>query len=312
MRLLPFRGGRRPSRHASTRLGSVSPEVLRAVRRIQIRANRLLSNRFLGEYHSVFKGHGIEFQETREYQPGDDERTIDWNVTARTGVPHVKKYVEERELVVLLLVDVSASLNFGSVHRTKRDVAAEIAAVLALAATRNNDRVGLIAFTDRIEYYLPPRKGTQHVLRLVRELLQLEPAGSGTDLAAALRFLNKVQRRRAVVFVLSDFMATGYEPALRVSALRHDVTALSLADPRELELPPVGLIELEDAESGRLVLVDASEAETRRQYRIAAIRDFEERQRTFRTIGIDEVALRTDRPYLPLLLQHFNLRARRF
>jgi len=310
VRLLPFR--RRKARERQSEFGAIPPEILRTVRRIQIRADRLISDRFLGEYHSVFRGQGIEFSEVREYQEGDDDRTIDWNVTARTGTLHIKKYVEERELTVFLLIDVSPSTAFGTADRTKRDVAAEIAAVLAFSATRNNDRVGLLAFSDRVERFIPPRKGTRHVLRLIRELLLLRPVGKGTDLSVALNYLNRVQKRRAVAFVLSDFMASGYERPLRVAAARHNLTALSLVDPRELELPSVGLMELEDAESGERVLVDTSDPETRRRYRIAAIRDFEDRQRLLRSVGVDEVALRTDRPYLQALLQHFSLRARRF
>lgn len=307
---LPFR--RRPPPPAPARFGTVPAEVLRTVRRIQIRSDRMISGRFLGEYHSVFHGHGIEFDEVREYQPGDDERAIDWNVTARTGVPHVKKYSEERDLTVLLLVDVSASTAFGAEGRSKRDVAAEVAAVLGFAATRNNDRVGLLAFSDRIEMFVPPRKGNRHVLRVIRELLLLRPSGRGTDLGLALRYLSHVQKRRAVVFVLSDFMTSGYEEALRIAARRHDITALSLVDPRELELPAVGLMEVEDPESGARALVDTSDGGTRRRYQLAALGAFEERQRAFRAVGVDEVALRTDRPYVQPLLRYFTLRSKRY
>ncbi len=310
MRLIPF--GRRKAREPQRRFGTISADALRTVRLIQIRADRLISGRFLGEYHSVFRGRGIEFSEVREYQEGDDDRTIDWNVTARTGTLHVKKYVEERELTIFLLVDVSASTAFGSANRTKREVAAEIAALFAFAATRNNDRVGMVAFSDRIERLVPPRKGSRHVLRLVRELLLLEPQGTGTDVGVALSYLNRVQKRRAVAFIISDFMSPDYERALRVTAARHDLTALSLIDPRELELPPAGLIELTDTESGQQALVDTSDAETRRLYRVAAIRDFEERQRAFRAVGVDEIVLRTDRPYIQPLVQHFSARARRY
>ncbi|MSQ61801.1 MAG: DUF58 domain-containing protein [Dehalococcoidia bacterium] len=286
-------------------------EVLRTVRLIQIRADRLISDRFIGEYHSVFRGRGIEFDEVREYQPGDDERTIDWNVTARTGTPHVRKYVEEREITVIFVVDVSASTDFGTSGHSKREVMAELVALLALSAARSNDRVGLLAFSDRIERFVPPRKGTRHVLRLIRELLLLEPQGTGTDPAVALRYLNRVQKRRAIAFIISDFLSGDYEAALRIAAAHHNITALSLVDPRELELVPAGLVDLEDVESGERVLVDTSHPETGRQYRVAAIRAYEERQRLFRAMGVEEVSLRTDRPYLAPLIQHFSARARR-
>ena len=305
---LPFR--RRPAAEGR-KFGEIPAEVLRTVRLIQIRADRLISDRFIGEYHSVFRGRGIEFDEVREYQPGDDERTIDWNVTARTGTPHVRKYVEEREITVIFVVDVSASTDFGTSGRSKREVMAELVALLALSAARSNDRVGLLAFSDRIERFVPPRKGTRHVLRLIRELLLLEPQGTGTDPAVALRYLNRVQKRRAIAFIISDFLSGDYEAALRIAAAHHNITALSLVDPRELELVPAGLMELEDVESGERVLVDTSDPETRRQYRVAAIRAYEERQRLFRTMGVEEVSLRTDRPYLAPLIQHFSVRARR-
>ena len=305
---LPFR--RRPVAE-ERKFGTIPAEVLRTVRLIQIRADRLISDRFIGEYHSVFRGRGIEFDEVREYQPGDDDRTIDWNVTARTGTLHVRKYVEEREITVIFVVDVSASTDFGTSGRSKREVMAELVALLALSAARSNDRVGLLAFSDRIERFVPPRKGTRHVLRLIRELLLLQPEGTGTDPSVALRYLNRVQKRRAIAFLISDFLSGDYEAALRIAAAHHNITALSLVDRRELELVPVGLMELEDVESGERVVVDTSDPETRRQYRIAAIRAYEERQRLFRTMGVEEVSLRTDRPYLAPLIQHFSARARR-
>ncbi len=305
---LPFR---RRSAAEGRKFGEIPAEVLRTIRLIQIRADRLISDRFIGEYHSVFRGRGIEFDEVREYQPGDDERTIDWNVTARTGTLHVRKYVEEREIMVIFVVDVSASTDFGTSGHSKREVMAELVALLALSAARSNDRVGLLAFSDRIERFVPPRKGTRHVLRLIRELLLLEPQGTGTDPAVALRYLNRVQKRRAIAFIISDFLSGDYEAALRIAAAHHNITALSLVDPRELELVPAGLVELEDVESGERVLVDTSDPETRRQYRIAAIHAYEERQRLFRTMGVEEVSLRTDRPYLAPLIQHFSVRARR-
>lgn len=281
------------------------------IRRIEIRARRLVSNLFLGEYHSVFRGRGLEFWEVREYQPGDDVRTIDWNVTARMGTPYVKKYVEERELTVLLAVDVSASESFGTVAQAKAEVAAEVAALLAFAAVANNDRVGLLTFSDRIEKFTPPHKGSQHVLRIVRELLYARPQGRGTDIAGALSYLTRVARRHSIVFLISDFLGEGFEPALRTAARRHDLIAISLTDPRELSLPAVGLLELEDAETGRRLVLDTQDPGVRQSYALAAARRREARQRLLRSVGVDEVPIATDRPYVEPLMAFFRARARR-
>jgi len=241
-------------------------EVLRKVQRIEIRTRHLVNDLFGGEYHSVFKGRGMEFAEVREYAPGDDIRSIDWNVTARMGHPFVKQYQEERELTVLLVVDQSASERFGTRNRLKGELAAEVAALLALSAVQNNDKVGLILFTDGVELYVPPAKGRRHVLRVVREILYFTPRGKGTNLAAALDHLSRAQKRRAVVFVLSDFMDAGYERSLSVASRRHDLIALRLRDAREEQLPPVGLVEMEDLESGRRLLVDTSDRGVRRAF----------------------------------------------
>jgi uncharacterized protein (DUF58 family) len=289
----------------------IPPELLRKIRRIEIRARRLVDHLFLGEYHSVFRGRGLEFSEVREYQPGDDVRIIDWNVTARMGTPYVKKFVEERELTVYLLVDVSASEGFSTAPQTKAELAAEIGALLALAATRNNDRVGLIAFTDQVERFLPPQKSSQHVLRLIRELLYLRPAHHCTDISAALGFLSRVARRRSVAFLLSDFLASGYEAALRVAARRHDIIAISLSDPRETELPAAGLLQLEDPETGQRVIVDSGDAGVRQRYAEAGQRRREERRRLLSAVGVDEVSILTDRPYVQSLMAFFQARARR-
>ena len=227
-------------------------EILKKIRQIEIRTNRLVNDTLGGAYHSVFKGQGMNFEEVREYQPGDEVRSIDWNVTARFGHPYIKKFKEERELTVILIVDVSASGQFGSVRQTKNELTAELAAVLAFSAIRNNDKVGLIMFTDQIEKYVPPKKGRRHVLRVIREILAFQPKGRGTNLRAALDYLNHVQSRRAVTFVLSDFQVEDEEAVrkkLRVASKRHDVVALSLRDPREEELPAVGLVELRDSET---------------------------------------------------------------
>ena len=223
---------------------ALPPEFLAKIRHIEIRARRLAANVFLGEYHSIFRGRGIEFSEVRQYEPGDDVRAIDWNVTARMGTPYVKKYIEERELTVVLAVDVSESSSFTTTSMSKRELAAEVAATLAFAAIANNDRVGLIAFSDRVELFVPPGKSRRHVLRIIRELLYLRPRGRGTSISTALHYLAGVTKRRAIVFLLSDFFDAGYESELRAAALRHEVIALTLNDPREAELPDVGLLDV--------------------------------------------------------------------
>src|SRR5438128_2302092 len=231
-------------------------EVIRQIRRLHVKARRAVEDLLGGEYHSVFKGRGIAFEEVREYQPGDDVRAIDWNVTARMGHPFIKRFIEERELTVMLLVDCSASHHFGTGRYEKREVAAELAAILAFSAISNNDKVGLIAFTDAIERFVPPRKGTRHVLRLIRDVLYFQPQRRATSLHEGLDYLNRVLRRRSIVFLLSDFIDRGFERVLKRTGRRHDLIAIRIADPREDELPPVGLLELEDAETGRHVVVD--------------------------------------------------------
>jgi uncharacterized protein (DUF58 family) len=233
-------------------------DVLRQVRRLHLRARRVVQTLLGGEYHSAFKGAGLSFEEVREYQPGDDIRTIDWNVTARMGQPFIKRFVEERELTLILAVDVSSSQRFGTGQFAKRAVAAELAALLSLCAVSNNDRVGLLAFTDSVERFVAPNKGPRHVLRLLRDILAFEPQKPGTDLTVALDHLNKIQRRRAIVFLLSDFLADGYQDAFRRAARKHDLIAVRIADPRELHWPAVGLVRLEDAETGQQAVIDTS------------------------------------------------------
>src|SRR5262245_1791943 len=286
-------------------------EQLRAVRKIQIRTSHLVSDLFAGQYQSAFRGRGIEFAEVRLYQPGDDVRTIDWNVTARSGVPHVKRFAEERELTVMLLVDASASTHFGSVRDTKRALATELAAVLAFSAILNNDKVGLVLFSDRIELAVPPRKGTRHVLRVIRELLSMRPAGRGTDVASALEHLAHVAKRRCVVFVLSDFLDSPCRAALRIASRRHDVIALVLDDPREGELPDVGLIELEEAETGTRYVVDTGDPRVRETFGRAAAAARAERTRMLRGADVDVITVDTVRPYTEALLRFFRMRERR-
>jgi len=286
-------------------------EILKKVRRIEIRTRRLVNESLAGEYHSVFKGRGMEFSEVREYQFGDDIRTIDWNVTSRMGHPYVKKHVEERELTVLLLVDVSGSGDFGTRRQFKREIQAEICALLAFSAIKNNDRVGFMAFSDRIETFLRPRKGKDHVLRVIREVLYFQPQGRTTDIAMALEHLMHTVTKRSVVFVVSDFLGAGFARPLRIAARKHDVIAVTVTDPREEDLPAIGLLELEDAETGDRVLVDARDRRTRDSFRRWAVERRAQRQALFRSVGVDALELHTDRPYDVPLVRFFHLRARR-
>ncbi len=271
-----------------------------------------------GQYESVFKGQGIEFEEVREYQPGDDIRTIDWNVTARMGRPFVKKFVEERELTVMLIVDLSGSLQFGTVERSKAELAAELCAVIAFSAIANNDKVGLIIFTDQIEEFIPPKKGRRHVLRVIRDVLSFTPEGHGTDIAVALEYLSKVTTRRTVSFLVSDFFEQSedesnpsYEQALRIASKRHDVIAVTISDPREWELPRLGLMEFQDAETGETVLIDLSSHRGRAQFQRLAEEQTQSRSSLFRSAGIDTINLQTGEPYVGELLKFFRMRERR-
>ncbi len=287
------------------------PEIYQQVRQIQVQARRLVDGIFAGEYHSVFKGHGMEFAEVREYAPGDDIRTIDWNVTARLGQPFVKKYIEERELTVMLLVDVSASGAFGSRQRSKAEMVNELCALLALSATRNNDKVGLILFTDRVEKFIAPQKGRTRALRIIRELLAFEPASSRTDIAVALDYLHKVCQRHSVTFLISDFLGKGFERSLRIAHQRHDVIPISVNDPHEASLPKVGLVTLQDIETGEYVLADTNSAKFRRAFEQRRRDAVERRKQLFRSLRLDFVDLRSDQPYLNPLIRFFRLREQR-
>jgi len=288
----------------------IPEEVLKKIHLIHIRTKHLVNDVMAGEYESAFRGRGMEFQEVREYQPGDDVRSIDWNVTARMDRPFVKLYREERELIVMLLVDISASGQFGSRTKLKKEVAAEVAALLAYTAIRNNDKVGLILFTDRVETFVPPKKAGGHGWRVIREILSFEPAGQGTDLAQALDFLGHVMRKRCICFLISDFIASGYEKPLRLSNKRHDLVALSISDPREQELPNVGFVELEDAETGETLLIDTRDPDLRRQYAERQHRASQERTRMFRSMDLDHVGLSTHVSYVDPLLAFFRRRER--
>ena len=289
----------------------ISPAILRKIRKIHIHANHVVNDVFAGEYESAFRGRGMQFEEVREYLPGDDVRDIDWNVTARFGHPYVKVYREERELTIMLLVDVSSSSLFGTREQFKQELAAEIASVLAFAATKNNDRVGLVIFSDRIEKCIPPKKGTNHVWRLIREVLSHRTLSVRTDIPAALTYLNRIMRRRATVFLVSDFIARDYEKALRISARKHDVIALSITDPRETELPDAGMVELRDAETGETMLVDTSSEAVRSAYRAQAEAMRRERLNLLRSSGVDCIEVHTDRPYIDPIMQFFRMREKR-
>ena len=290
-------------------------DILKKIRRLELKTRGMVNAVFSGQYRSVFKGRGMNFEEVREYQPGDEVRTIDWNVTARfgevRGEAYVKKFTEERELIVMLAVDVSASGNFGSVHLSKRELAAEVASLLAFSAIRNNDKVGLILFSDHVELFIAPKKGRLHTLRIIREILFFEPSGRGTDPGIALRHLNHVLHRRAVVFLVSDFQAPDFSKELGVTARRHDLIAIPIVDPREEELPDVGLLTLEDAETGEQLEIDTSNRKTRVAFLKAVDQQTTERLRQFRTKRIDAISLRTDEDYLPALRTFFRTRERR-
>ena len=294
-------------------------EILRKVRQIEIRTNRIVADSLAGHYHSVFKGRGMDFDEVREYVPGDEVRAIDWNVTARAARPFVKKFTEERELTLLLVVDVSASGDFGSGERSKREVAAELASVLALSATRNNDKVGLVLFTDGIELYIPPKKGRRHVLRVVREILFFRPVQRGTDLGQALRFASRMLPRRAVVFLVSDFQGVGLDAALesparralRQVARRHDLVAVCMRDPREQALPDAGRVVLQDAETGEVVEVDTGSGRVRERFAAAARERQDNLRRLLNSEAVDSLVLSTAEPWLSALLAFFERREHR-
>lgn len=286
-------------------------DLVRRIRRIEIYTRKAVDAGLAGQYHSVFKGRGMAFSEVRQYQPGDEIRTIDWNVTARLQAPYVKVFTEERELTVMLLVDLSASGDFGSVEKAKSEVAAEITALLAFSAIKNNDRVGLLIFTDEVERFIPPKKGRRHVLRVISEILGFQPKGRGTSISKALDYHLKLMRRTAVTFVISDFLDRGWETPLRLAGRRHDVVPVVITDPLEESMAPVGLIYAEDAETGEPVLLDTTSKRVRRRYEEAAKARRGERERTLRRLGIERVDVRTDADYVRPLVTFFRRRAGR-
>jgi uncharacterized protein (DUF58 family) len=293
------------------RLSMIPEELIKRIRQIQIYTSRMVNASFAGQYESVFKGRGMQFDEVREYTPGDDIRAIDWNVTARTGKPFIKRFVEERELTVLFAVDLSASGEFGTVNKMKNELAAEFCAVLAFAAAKNNDKVGLLIFTDRIELFIPPKKGSRHVLRLIRELLAFKMPKRKTNIPLALDYLAKVVRRRATLFVVSDFIETGFKKPLSLLNKRHDIVAVPVRDRVEIAMPSVGLIEVQDAETGEVMLVDTSSRRFRGQYDDRSSHRFEDLKSMFRSANVDFIPITTDKPYINDLIQFFHMRHRR-
>jgi uncharacterized protein (DUF58 family) len=289
----------------------IPQDLIKRIREIQIYTARTVNASFAGQYESVFKGRGMQFDEVREYMPGDDIRAIDWNVTARTGRPFIKRFVEERELTVLFAVDLSASGEFGTISKLKNELAAEFCAVLAFAAAKNNDKVGLLIFTDRIELFIPPKKGSRHVLRLIRELLAFKMSKRKTDIPMALDYVARVMRRRATVFVVSDFLETGFKKSLSLLNKRHDVIAVPVRDRVEVAMPSIGLIEVQDAETGQIMLVDTSSRRFRAQYGDQSARRFNELKSTLRSTNVDFIPIATDKPYMNDLIQFFHMRHRR-
>lgn len=289
----------------------IPKEIIRKIRRIQITTSRKVMDVFAGQYQSVFKGLGMEFNEVREYLPGDEIRSIDWNVTARMGHPFVKKFMEERELTIMIVLDVSMSSRFGTKGHIKSDLAAELCSVIAFSAIQNNDKVGMITFTDRVEKFIPPRKGIRHVLRVVREAIYNKPEGKGTDLNKILEHLNSVARRRTITFVVSDFFAPDFKKNLSITNKRHDVIAVNISDPAELKLPNVGIVKMHDAETGALYVIDTSDAKTRDLYETRIKQKAEARHEMFRSVNVDSIDIRTDESYIEPLIRFFRMRERR-
>jgi uncharacterized protein (DUF58 family) len=289
----------------------ISKELAKKIRYIQIYTNKAVNDSLAGEYESVFKGRGMEFDEVREYQIGDEVRSIDWNVTARMGEPYIKRFVEERELTVIFLIDLSASGSFGSTRQLKNEVAAELCALLAFSAIKNNDKVGLIVFTDQVEMFIPPAKGTTHVLRLIRELLNFTPKLAKTNITAGIDYLGRVFNKRGVVFLISDFQEEGFDQSMRVMSKKHDLIAVSITDPREITVPNIGLVKLEDAETGKQILIDTASLAIRKTYEKLGISRRGYLKELFRSMDVDHIEIFTDRDYLLDLVRFFRTRGQR-
>ncbi len=289
----------------------IPKEIINKIKRIQITTSRKVTDVFAGQYQSVFKGLGMEFDEVREYLPGDEIRSIDWNVTARMGHPYIKKFVEERELTIMILLDVSMSCRFGTAGRIKSELAAELCSVIAFSAIQNHDKVGMLTFTDNIEKFIPPRKGVRHVLRVIREAIYNKPEGRGTDVNKVLEYLNRVTTRRTITFVISDFFAEDFKKTLSITNKRHDVIAVSVSDPAELELPKAGIAKLHDAETGSPYVIDTSNSSIRKLYESKTRATAEARHEVFRSVGVDNIDIRTDESYVQPLIRFFRMRERR-
>jgi uncharacterized protein (DUF58 family) len=287
-------------------------ELIKKIKKIEIHTKNIVNSVFSGEYQSVFKGQGMEFSEVREYQEGDDIRLIDWNVSARMDNTYVKKYTEERELTIIFAVDASSSGEFGTFEKMKGDIAVELCAVLAFSAIKNNDRVGLIIFTDRIEKFIPPKKGKKHVLRVIRELLYFKPQGKKTDLDVILEHITKAIKRKSVVFLISDFLDSGYETSLRVANKKHDIIAITITDPREIEIPDIGFIELEDSETGEIILLDTHSDNVRNMFSKSSDELIHSRDKIFKSINVDSINIFSDKSYIDPLIKFFRMRAQKF
>ena len=289
----------------------ISPELMQKIRSIQIKTGHLVTDLMAGEYVSAFKGRGMEFNAVREYAPGDDVRLIDWNVTARMGQPFIKEFKEERELTVMLIVDVSSSGEFGSAGKFKNEVSAEGASILAFAAIRNNDKIGLIVFSDKIEHYIPPKKGKAHIWNIIRTILNFQPEGRGTDINLPLEYLLKIHKKKCVAFLISDFQTTGYETNVKLAEQKHDLVAISITDPRELHLPPVGYVRLQDAESGETLLVDTGDREMMKRLTRHERERREKLKKSFYSVGVDTIEIETDRSLVEPITRYFKMREKR-
>ncbi len=285
-------------------------DLLKKVRKIELKTRGLSNHIFAGEYHTAFKGRGMAFSEVREYQPGDDIRTIDWNVTARFNTPFIKVFEEERELTVMLIIDVSGSKNFGTQKQMKQELVTELSAVLAFSAIQNNDKIGVIFFSEKVEKFIPPKKGKSHILRIIRELIAFEPENKGTDIGEALRYFNNVIKKRAICFVISDFMDNNFEAPLKIANKKHDVVTISINDKREEELPDIGLIQMKDAETGEVKWIDTGNKSIRQNYKKNYLRNKEEVNQLFKNSGVDSIQLRTDMDYIKPLIQFFKRRVK--
>ncbi len=307
----PFRDWFREPVPATEEDKNLSPELLHRIKAIQVKTNYLVNDIMAGEYVSAFKGRGMEFSEVREYQPGDDVRLIDWNVTARMNQPFIKEFKEERELTLMLLVDVSSSGGFGTHDKLKNEVSAEIASILAFAAIKNNDKIGLIVFSDKIEHTIPPKKGKAHIWNIIRTILNFKPEGKGTNISLPLEYLLNVQKRKTTAFLISDFQDDGYEDALKLAKQKHDLIAISITDPREESLPDVGLIQLEDPESGNILLVDTHDKQMTQKYSQQFQEKREKRKKYFHSIDIDTIEIQTNRPLTDPIIRYFKMREKR-